>query len=133
MSHRAFCDGAYLAPEIRAISRSWSAKARTTPAASEVATFDASLQNELQQLLRELSKDLIKISTEVNPLAVDRYFNFMLAYAKLYLLFGACVCDQGKLVVAAYGHAHRLAGRGEPRERSEATAALAEVALSERI
>ena len=71
---------------------------------------------EALKLLRELSKDLIKISTEVNPLAVDRYFNFMVAYAKLYLLFGACVLDQGKLVVAAYGHAHRIVARGqEPR------------------
>jgi len=80
---------------------------------------------EALNLLRELSKDLIKISTEVNPLAVDRYFNFMLAYAKLYLLFGACVADQGKLVVAAYGHAHRILGRGEPRGYGQITEMVA--------
>ena len=30
------------------------------------------------------------------------YFNFTVAYAKLHLLLGACLDDQGKLVLAVY-------------------------------
>ena len=37
------------------------------------------------KLLSEMSKDFVKLSMDVNPLAVASYFNFMIAHAKLHL------------------------------------------------
>ena len=68
------------------------------------------------KLLAEMSKGgLVTLSMEVNPLAVASYFNFMLCYAKIHLLLGACLNDNGKLIMATFGHAHRIGHRGEPR------------------
>ena len=74
----------------------------------------AEFRQESLKLLSEMSRELAKLSMDLNPAVLREYFNFTLAYAKLHLLLGACLQDQGRLVLAAYCQAHRTAGKGEP-------------------
>ena len=77
----------------------------------------AEFRQESLKLLSEMSRELVKLSMDLNPAVLREYFNFTLAYAKLHLLLGACLQDQsnqGRLVLAAYCQAHRTAGKGEP-------------------
>ena len=76
-------------------ARSYAPQSAAAAAAWRLALASAA---RLRPLLRErashrqeLSRELVKLSLEVNPAAVTEYFNFMLAYAKLHLLLGACL------------------------------------------
>ena len=59
----------------------------------------AEFRQESLKLLSEMSRELAKLSMDLNPAVLREYFNFTLAYAKLHLLLGACLQDQGRLVL----------------------------------
>ena len=69
----------------------------------------AEFRQESLKLLSEMSRELAKLSMDLNPAVLREYFSFTLAYAKLHLLLGACVQDQGRLVFAVYCQASRVA------------------------